>query len=89
VEARPSRAHPLEIIDVIEESADAISIVFARPDGDAFAYRPGQFLTLRVPGTPDDGRTWAPRCYSLSSAPGLDEHLQVTVKRTVGGYASN
>ncbi|GIZ98002.1 putative oxidoreductase [Tsukamurella sp. TY48] len=89
MESRTTRAHPLEIIDVIEESAEAISIVFARPEGDAFAYRPGQFLTLRVPGTPDDGRSWAPRCYSLSSAPGLDEQLQVTVKRVDGGYASN
>lgn len=85
----PATSHPLEIIDVIEETADAVSLVFARPDGERFDYLPGQFLTLRVPGTPEDGTTWAPRCYSLSSAPALDAHLQVTVKRTAGGYASN
>lgn len=85
----PAQSHPLEIIDVIEETADAVSLVFARPSGERFDYRPGQFLTLRVPGTPEDGTTWAPRCYSLSSAPGIDAHLQVTVKRTAGGYASN
>ncbi|CAM3624744.1 2Fe-2S iron-sulfur cluster-binding protein [Tsukamurella ocularis] len=85
----PAPARPLEIIDVIEETADAVSLVFAHPAGDRFDYRPGQFLTLRVPGTPEDGTTWAPRCYSLSSTPGLDEHLRVTVKRTAGGYASN
>nr|WP_231706467.1 MULTISPECIES: ferredoxin--NADP reductase [Tsukamurella] len=85
----PAQSHPLEIIDVIEETADAVSLVFARPAGEHFDYRPGQFLTLRVPGTPEDGTTWAPRCYSLSSTPGLDDHLQVTVKRTAGGYASN
>ena len=85
----PAPSHPLEIIDVIEETPDAVSLVFARPAGDRFDYLPGQFLTLRVPGTPEDGTTWAPRCYSLSSAPALDEHLQVTVKRTAGGYASN
>ncbi|MCS3778572.1 ferredoxin--NADP reductase [Tsukamurella ocularis] len=84
-----AQSHSLEIIDVIEETADAVSLVFAHPGGKGFDYRPGQFLTLRVPGTPEDGTTWAPRCYSLSSAPGIDAHLQVTVKRTAGGYASN
>ncbi|MBS4101928.1 ferredoxin--NADP reductase [Tsukamurella paurometabola] len=84
-----AQSHPLEVIDVIEETRDAVSLVFARPAGNRFDYRPGQFLTVRVPGTPEDGTSWAPRCYSLSSTPGLDEHLQVTVKRTVGGYASN
>lgn len=84
-----ARSHPLEIIDVIEETADAVSLVFAHPVGGRIDYSPGQFLTLRVPGTPEDGTRWAPRCYSLSSTPGLDDHLQVTVKRTVGGYASN
>lgn len=89
MEADTSRSHPLEIIDVIEETHDAVSIVFAHPGTDRFDYRPGQFLTLRIPGTPDDGRSWAPRCYSLSSTPGLDDQLQVTVKRVTGGYASN
>lgn len=85
----PATSYPLEIIDVIEETADAVSLVFARPAGERFDHLPGQFLTLRVPGTPEDGTTWAPRCYSLSSTPGIDPHLQVTVKRTAGGYASN
>ena len=84
-----ARSHPLEIIDVIEETPDAVSLVFAHPTRGRLGYTPGQFLTLRVPGTPEDGTRWAPRCYSLSSTPGLDDHLQVTVKRTAGGYASN
>ncbi|BDH56399.1 ferredoxin--NADP reductase [Tsukamurella sp. PLM1] len=84
-----ARPHPLEIIDVIEEAADAVSLVFAHPAEGRLDYSPGQFLTLRVPGMPEDGTRWAPRCYSLSSTPGLDEHLKVTVKRTTGGYASN
>jgi len=84
-----ARSHPLEIIDVIEETAEAVSLVFAHPAEGRLDYSPGQFVTLRVPGTPEDGTRWAPRCYSLSSTPGLDDHLQVTVKRTAGGYASN
>lgn len=82
-------AYALEVLEVIAETPDAVSIVFAAPpDARAeFAYKPGQFLTLRVPAGADaDGVS---RCYSLSSAPGVDEHLKVTVKRTTGGHASN
>ncbi|MFW0788517.1 2Fe-2S iron-sulfur cluster-binding protein [Gordonia sp. CPCC 205333] len=89
MESPSTRSHSLEVIDVIEETAEAVSVVFSRPEGETFAYLPGQFLTLRVPGTPEDGTSWAPRCYSLSSTPAVDPHLQVTIKRTAGGYASN
>ena len=51
----------------------------------AFAYQPGQFLTLRLP---IDGRH-VPRCYSMSSAPGVDDALRVTVKRVRDGRGSN
>lgn len=77
-------AHSLEILKVIEETSDAISIVFDVSCAGDFTYLPGQFLTLHIPGSPE-----VSRCYSLSSAPGLDSNLQVTVKRTVAGYASN
>ncbi|MGW0173258.1 2Fe-2S iron-sulfur cluster-binding protein [Rhodococcus sp. NPDC003322] len=77
--------HRLRVSDVIEETRDARSVVF---EVDAtlrerFAYRPGQFLTLRIPGT-----TQA-RCYSLASAPDLDEDLKITVKRVDRGLGSN
>ncbi|OHT85404.1 ferredoxin--NADP reductase [Mycobacteroides saopaulense] len=82
-------AYALEVLDVITETPDAVSIVFALPpDARAdFAYKPGQFLTLRVPAGADAEAV--SRCYSLSSAPDIDEHLKVTVKRTTGGQASN
>ncbi|OYN74939.1 ferredoxin--NADP reductase [Mycolicibacterium sphagni] len=76
------------VSDVIVESSDAHSLVFAIPDDqrDRFAYRPGQFLTLRVPSE----RTGSvARCYSLASSPHSDQALKVTVKRTIDGYASN
>ncbi|TCO46743.1 ferredoxin--NADP reductase [Actinocrispum wychmicini] len=65
----------VKVADVIQETADAVSVVF---DAD-FPYRPGQFLTLRCGDVA--------RCYSLSSAPGLDRP-QVTVKRIPDGYGS-
>lgn len=87
--ANPPSAYALEVLEVIPETHDAVSIVFAAPpDARAdFAYKPGQFLTLRVPACTDTEAL--SRCYSLSSSPGIDEHLKVTVKRTAGGRASN
>ena len=52
---------------------------------ETFRYKPGQFLTLRVP----HGEKPLPRCYSASSSPFLDEPLRVTIKRVVDGRASN
>ena len=82
-----ARFHRLTVAEVIDERADARSFVFDVPAElrDAFAYRPGQFLTLRVPC----GDTLVQRCYSLSSAPGIDAAPKVTVKRVREGRASN
>ncbi|WP_020657914.1 ferredoxin--NADP reductase [Amycolatopsis benzoatilytica] len=77
----------LTVAEVIEETADARSIVFTVPaeHADRFAYSPGQFLTLRIPS---DQTGSVARCYSLSSAP-HEGRVQVTVKRTADGYGSN
>lgn len=81
----------LEIAEVVAETDDARSLVFAVP-GDApvpperLRYAPGQFLTLRVPS---DRTGSVARCYSLCSSPFSDDALTVTVKRTADGYASN
>ncbi len=55
------------------------------PLRDAFRYKAGQFLTLRIPY---DGRVLA-RCYSLSSSPDCDREHKVTVKRVPEGRVSN
>ncbi|MDN7903217.1 ferredoxin--NADP reductase [Burkholderia diffusa] len=82
-----SRFHRLTVADVIAESDDACSFVFDVPAAlrDAFAYRPGQFLTLHVPCAD----ATVTRCYSLSSAPGIDAAPKITVKRVRDGRASN
>ncbi|WP_168791378.1 ferredoxin--NADP reductase [Paraburkholderia aromaticivorans] len=82
-----SRFHRLKVADVIAESADARSFVFDLPQTlrDAFSYRPGQFLTLRVPCAD----ATVQRCYSLSSAPGIDHAPKITIKRVRDGRASN
>ena len=86
--AAAPRAVPLTVTDVVEESRDAKSLVFAVPaeHQTRFDYRPGQFLTLRIPSE----RTGSvARCYSLASSPHTDDAPKVTVKRTDGGYGSN
>ncbi|MBX7448310.1 ferredoxin--NADP reductase [Mycolicibacterium sp. 3033] len=87
----PLGAHvlELEIAKVIDETADARSLVFTAPDAvpaDRLRYSPGQFLTLRVPS---DRTGSVARCYSLCSSPFTGDPLTVTVKRTLDGYASN
>ena len=79
--------HPLRIARIVQETPDARSFVLDVPAdlADKFQYRAGQFLTFRVP----HGEGAFNRCYSLSSAPELDGHLKVTVKRVAGGKGSN
>ena len=75
----PLGSHVLElqVADVVEETSDARSLVFAVPDGveipaDRLRYSPGQFLTLRVPS---DRTGSVARCYSLCSSPFTDDQL--------------
>ena len=72
----------LTVKEIVRETDDAHSVVF---DGPPMPYRPGQFLTLRIPSD----REPTARCYSLSSSPHVDDLMKVTVKRTVDGYGSN
>ncbi len=79
--------HELRVRTVVAETPDARSFVLDVPPelDTAYAYRPGQFLTFRcwVDGEPHL------RCYSMSSAPAVDQAMQVTVKRVPGGIVSN
>jgi len=77
----------VRIARVVQETADAASLVLDVPPdlADGFAYQPGQFCTFRAV---IDGQAHL-RCYSMSSTPGIDPQLQVTVKRVPGGLVSN
>lgn len=80
-------ARRVRVIDVVEETHDARSIVVEpHPDhAEDFGYTAGQFLTVRIP---DSGRGSA-RCYSLSSSPHADATMKFTVKRVADGHGSN
>ena len=77
----------LTVREVARETDDACSVVFDVP-GEArekFRYKPGQFLTLQLPGP--DGPVG--RCYSLCSSPHTDGELRIAVKRVKDGIGSN
>ena len=80
--------YQVTVAEVIRETGDAASFVLDVPPSlaAAFAYRPGQFVTVRVPS---DRTVSVARCYSLCSSPHAQEPPAITVKRTDGGYASN
>jgi 3-ketosteroid 9alpha-monooxygenase subunit B len=67
---------------VVQETGDACSLVL----DTGFEYRPGQFVTVRIPS---DLCGSVARCYSLCTSPLAGERPAITVKRTQGGYASN
>jgi 3-ketosteroid 9alpha-monooxygenase subunit B len=78
---------PLLVKQVVRETADAVSLVFAVPASWAarFEYRAGQFLTVRIKVGGEEHR----RCYSMSSSPHAGEDLRITVKRDRDGVVSN
>jgi ring-1,2-phenylacetyl-CoA epoxidase subunit PaaE len=78
--------HSLEVAEIVPETAEASSIRFHVPGElrEAFRFRPGQHLTLKV----EIGGEEVRRNYSLCVAPEEGE-LKVTVKRIAGGLFSN
>ncbi|WP_433715454.1 2Fe-2S iron-sulfur cluster-binding protein [Nocardia sp. CA-084685] len=80
-----SAAVTLRIVRVTADTRDAVSLELVAEPERPLPYRPGQFLTLRIPSEQTGS---VARSYSLSSAP-HEGRLEVTVKRTAGGYASN
>ena len=80
--------YQVPVAEVIRETDDASSLVLDVPPAlsGTFTYRPGQFVTVRVPS---DRTGSVARCYSLCTSPLAGDLPAITVKRTAGGYASN
>jgi ring-1,2-phenylacetyl-CoA epoxidase subunit PaaE len=78
--------HPLTVADLRRETPGAVSIAFSVPAdlARAYAFEPGQYLTLRATIAGEDTR----RSYSICS--GLDDgELRVAVKEVDGGLFSS
>ena len=80
--------YQVRVAEVVRETDDACSLVLDLPPDleTVFGYRPGQFVTVRVPSEQTGS---VARCYSLSSSPHAGDRPAITIKRTDGGYASN
>ncbi|MFC4949984.1 MOSC domain-containing protein [Pseudonocardia sp. GCM10023141] len=76
---------PLRVTGIAAESATIVSVHLAAPDASPLPRpRPGQYLTLRVPGAADPAPV---RNYSLSAAP-PDGTYRISVKREPHGAVS-
>lgn len=77
--------YTLKVIEIRKETEDTITLSFKQPGLRKVKYLAGQYLTLifRI-----NGRRYI-RPYSFSSAPAVDEMLEVTIKRVVNGIVSN
>ncbi len=77
--------HALRVAEVRRETADCVSLAFEVPEAlrAAFAFVPGQYLTLRRVAEGEELR----RSYSICAAPG-DNELRVAVKHVEGGAFS-
>jgi len=74
----------LRIKKIVPETKEAITLVLEPLDGKKVEYKSGQFLTLLI----QNGEKELRRSYSLSSAPGIDTDLAVTIKRVANGEVS-
>jgi ring-1,2-phenylacetyl-CoA epoxidase subunit PaaE len=78
-------SYTLKIVDIVQETPDSCTICFKQPALRKIKYLPGQYITLVV--TINNRKYKRP--YSLSSAPGIDNTLNITVKRLFQGIVSN
>jgi ring-1,2-phenylacetyl-CoA epoxidase subunit PaaE len=79
------RYFDLRIKNIVQETKDAVSIVFDHPADGKIKYKAGQFLTLIATVNGKEVR----RAYSLCTSPFVDQDLAVTVKRVENGLMSN
>lgn len=66
----------LTVVDKVKETSNVVSLYLKPDTGDFYHYLAGQYLTIKV----QVGGKTHHRCFSLSSSPGLDAYLRITVK---------
>ncbi|MER0442297.1 ferredoxin--NADP reductase [Emticicia sp. W12TSBA100-4] len=77
----------LQVKEVVQETADSVTIYFWHPLSEQIKYKAGQFITIIVPA--GEGGKKVRRSYSMSTSPHSDTAIGVTVKRVEGGLVSN
>jgi glycine betaine catabolism B len=66
---------PLQVLDARDECSSIRTLRLSRPPG--FDFEAGQFLTVQL----ELGGRQHVRCYSISSAPDVPDHLEISVRR--------
>jgi ring-1,2-phenylacetyl-CoA epoxidase subunit PaaE len=82
-----SRFNSLKVIDVVHETADAVSIAFEVPASlkEEYKFKQGQYLTLKLKINGEDVR----RSYSICSSPLDENELRVAIKKVNQGLFSS
>jgi ring-1,2-phenylacetyl-CoA epoxidase subunit PaaE len=80
-----TKFYQLKVKEVVRETDDCVSLVFAIPEelSDTFKYTQGQYATLRFDLNGESVR----RAYSMSSSP-VEDAFTVSVKQLQGGLVS-
>jgi ring-1,2-phenylacetyl-CoA epoxidase subunit PaaE len=73
-----------KVVDIVKETQDAYRFVLKNEADETINYQAGQFLTFIFKSKNAEIR----RSYSISSTPGVDELISITVKRIPNGEVS-
>lgn len=78
--------YTLKVSELVRETADTLSIKLDVPKElkNEFAYKHGQYLTIKLPVEGSDNR----RAYSICSSPHTDDKLAIAVKKVDDGIVS-
>ena len=81
-----SKFHSLKVVDVVRETADAVSVAFEVPANlkQEYKYKQGQYLTLKFNIKGEELR----RSYSICSSPVDENELRVAIKKVKEGKVS-
>ncbi|KQS93210.1 ferredoxin--NADP reductase [Chryseobacterium sp. Leaf394] len=80
-----THTYTLKVIEIKRETEDTVTLCFKQPALRKIKYIAGQYITLIVR---INGRRFL-RPYSFSSCFGIDQHIEITVKRVPHGIVSN
>lgn len=81
-----SKFHTLKVINIVRETADAVSVSLQVPDDlkEEYSYKQGQYLTFKLNVNGEELR----RSYSICSSPVEGSELRVGIKKVKDGRVS-
>ncbi|MBL7882646.1 MAG: 2Fe-2S iron-sulfur cluster binding domain-containing protein [Bacteroidia bacterium] len=82
-----AKFNSLKVVDIVRETADAVSVAFEVPANlkQDYKYIQGQYLTLKLAINGEEVR----RSYSICSSPVEENELRVAIKKVLNGKVSS